>query len=276
MKTIELEIDDNDLIVNKGLDALELLLPILKNSITVEKRKNRKGAATLKNTRKPKYDYDAELRKLTSDEDLIQSFLQSGKDTKRSKTKIGLEDFIRECDRHNLPYEKAMRIMIIKTWRGFDYSWLKPEDFIKFGIVKTKAKAVEKSKPEQPKPEPISKEAAAEQAKKAAKEINETYAKFKASGFLPVNTVWMYEALVHWELIKTSGSKEIDNYFNLKREEAKQQLETSKKSNTQTVGRVLKTILVDKVDIEVKMKRIVLTEFFEKKKLKGLEKIFDI
>jgi len=275
MKTITLEIDDNDLIVNKGLDALELLLPILKTSITVEKRKNRKGATGITRVKKTPFNAKAELMKLVDNEQIVDDYLTVRKEKRGVFTKTVLESLLRDCQNYNIDLLTIMRICILKNWRGFEYDWLKPEDFIKFGIKKvTKAKAAAaKAQPQQQAK--LSEKELYENEMKVRDEINDIFEKFKTSGLLPLTSAWVFDALVDRKKIHMTGNKEITDYFDLKREEARQQLETRKKGNTQTIGSLLSTILVDKVDIEVKMKKIVLREFFEKKQLLKIEKIFE-
>jgi len=76
-----------------------------------------------------KFNYKSELLKLVSNVDIVNDYIAVGKTMKRTPTKTGLTLFINECDKYNLSYELAMTIVIDKGWRGFNYLWLKEEDF---------------------------------------------------------------------------------------------------------------------------------------------------
>lgn len=278
MKKLTLLIDE-DGNIKLGLEALETLLVTVKSSITIAKRIEGKGKAKVSNAVSKKFNYLAELKKLVSDEDLIAGYLEVGRITKRAKTKIGLNSFKKECDRHNVAYDKAMFIVIDKNWRGFTYSWLKDEDFEKYELKK---KIVAKPKKEKPVTMNEAKKIISDNEKVeiTKQQINAAYLNYMDLQEMPDFASMKFDFLVDQH--KIFINEKTRKYFIDKRETAIQELlndfdpekalNVEDKNARKIMTKYIKEDSSPKIDIRVK--EIVLKEFFEKQISLDAKKIF--
>lgn len=235
----------------------------------------------------PKFNYKHELLKLVPNVDIVNDYIAVGKTMKRTPTKTGLTLFINECDKYNLSYELAMTIVIDKGWRGFNYLWLKDEDFEKYGL--------RKKQPTKDKPKPITMEElknAISQEEidnriKADKEvINKCYLDFMDNiGQIDLPTV-KFNSLVEYGLIKLANEntpqlkKYYDTKFNLAIQKLKEKYDLSKATslNEKRTFQNINTMLdAGKYpEINVVSKELVVIDFFNKMIKDGKTKIFEI
>jgi hypothetical protein len=236
--------------------------------------------------KEPKFNYKAELLKLVSNVDIVDDYIAVGKTAKRTPTKTGLTLFINECDKYNLSYEKAMIIVIDKGWRGFTYSWLKEEDFDKYGL--RKKQSVKKEIPitmEQVKNILSNEE---KEARILADKIviNKCFVDFMDElGTIDLPTI-KFDSLVEYGCIKLASEstptlqKYYDNKFNqaieILKEKYKEEKATSldQKRTFQNINVMLDARKYP--EINVRSKELVVIDYFNKLIKDGKNKVFEV
>jgi len=230
--------------------------------------------------KEPKFNYKSELLKLVPNEDIVNDYIAVGKTMKRTPTKTGLNLFVKECEKYNLSYELAMTIVIDKNWRGFNYLWLKDEDFEKYGLRK-KQQVKQKEKP-------ITMEEAkniiSEQEKifRDKQRINEAFIEYMDTFETPDFPTIKFNSLVEYGLI--SIDEKTANYYAKKSKQAIEILKEKHKPENATTRneRNAKVVLMKLIEegvapeIEVKVKELVLLEFFDAKIKEGKNVIFEL
>lgn len=236
--------------------------------------------------KEPKFNYKSELLKLVSDVDIVNDYIAVGKTMKRTPTKTGLTLFINECDKYNLSYELAMTIVIDKGWRGFNYLWLKEEDFEKYGL--RKKQSVKKEIPitmEQVK-NIISQEEKEARVLADKAVINKCFVDFMDDvGGIDLPTV-KFDSLVEYGCIKLASEatpnlqKYFDTKFNLAVEILKEKYSYDKATslNEKRAFQNINTLLDARKypEINVKSKELVVIDYFNKLIKDGKEKVFEI
>lgn len=228
-----------------------------------------------------KFNYKSELLKLVPDIDLVNDYLAVGKTMKRTPTKTGLNLFIKECDRYGLTYELAMTIVIDKNWRGFNYLWLKEEDFTKYGIKK---KHPEKTKPLKPISMDETKKiiSDAEKVIETKKQINQAFLDYMDELVAPNFASIKFDFLVGEGLI--SIAENMANYYTKRKEMAKAELlkECSPETALSLPDKRAKELLTKFINdgtspqIEIRSKQIVLKEYFDAQIKLGKTFIFEL
>jgi len=234
--------------------------------------------------KEPKFNYKSELLKLVPNVDIVNDYIAVGKTMKRTPTKTGLNLFINECDRHNLSYELAMIIVIDKGWRGFNYLWLKDEDFTKYNI--------KKQTHNKPKEKPITMEQIKNQLSKQEiiykdkLRINEAYIEYMDNLNVPDLPSIRFDSLVEYGCIKlvTDETPKLTGYYNSKKQIAiaflrkKYNIENAKTRNERQLWTNINLMIdSDKYpEIVTKTKELVLIDFFDKQIKDGKMKIFEL
>jgi len=230
--------------------------------------------------KEPKFNYKSELLKLVSNEDIVNDYIAVGKTAKRTPTKTGLTLFVNECDKHNLSYELAMIIVIDKGWRGFTYSWLKEEDFDKYGIKKNQSVKKEKPITMQEIKNAISEE---EKNQKTKEQINDAYLSYMDDLVQPSFPSMKFEFLMSQGIIKNIDETNA-RYYAKKRIQAidflkdKYNPEKAITREERNKFRIAYELLLkgESVDIDVKVKELVLIDYFDAQIKNGKNKIFEV
>jgi hypothetical protein len=236
--------------------------------------------------KEPKFNYKAELLKLVSNVDVVDDYIAVGKTMKRTPTKTGLTLFINECDKYNLSYELAMIIVIDKGWRGFNYLWLKEEDFEKYGL--RKKQSVKKEKPiTMDEVKSILSQDDKEQRILADKiVINKSFLSFM-DDLEPIDLPTVkFDSLVEYGLIKlaSEANPKLRNYYDTKFNQAIEFLREKYKEEKaislpqKRLFQNINILLDDKKhpEIFVKAKELVVTDFFNKLIKEGKTKVFEL
>lgn len=234
--------------------------------------------------KEPKFNYKSELLKLVPDEDIVNDYIAVGKTMKRTPTKTGLTLFINECEKHGLSFELAMIIVIDKGWRGFNYLWLKEEDFTKYNIKKQSTV--------KPKEKPVTMDQIKNQVSKEEiiyndkVRINEAYIEYMDNLNIPDLPSVRFDSLVEYGLIKlaTEGMPKLKDYYNSKKQIAIAFLKKKydiKKALTRNEKQLWDNInlMIDAEkypEIVTKTKELVLIDFFDKQIKNGKIKIFEL
>jgi len=230
--------------------------------------------------KEPKFNYKAELLRLVSNIDIVEDYMAVGKTAKRTPTKTGLTLFINECDKYKISYESAMIIVIDKGWRGFNYLWLKDEDFEKYGLRK---KQLEKVK-QQPITMSEIKNIISEEEKtiEAKKQINKCYLDYMDDLKNPDFPSIKFDFLVEHKFISVADN--MLPYYERKRVKAIEILK-DKYNPDKAITREEKTkfkqiyeLLLSGASnqIEIMVKQMVLLEFFDKQIKDGKTVIFEL
>jgi hypothetical protein len=229
--------------------------------------------------KEPKFNYKSELLKLVSDIDIVNDYIAVGKTAKRTPTKTGLSLFINECDKYKISYESAMIIIIDKGWRGFNYLWLKDEDFEKYGLKKKhpEKKLQQKSITMEETKKILSD---IEKTEIAKKQINDAFISYMDDLVIPSFPASKFDLLV--DDGKISVASNMSGYYAKKRQVAIQFLKDKfnpEKAITRDERNKFRTLYAlietgEAVDIDVKVKEIVLLEYFDKQIKDGKNKIF--
>ena len=261
--------------LNKLNDLPMTALPDLKKKVMQLSR-----GVTVPKSEPKGFNYKSELHKLVDDKDLIEGYLAVGKLTKRAQTKIGLQAFINECDKFAISYAKGMFIVIDKNWRGFSYSWLKDDDFEKYGLKKKViAKPQKKSITMDDTKKIISDNAKIELTKK---QINESFLSYMDDLQMPDFASIKFDFLISQGLI--AAGQENANYYDRKRKLAIDQLklEYDPENALSLQDKKAKELLIKYLNdgtspqIEIRVKYIVLKEFFDAKIKSGETLIFEL
>jgi len=234
--------------------------------------------------KEPKFNYKAELSKLVQNIDIVNDYIAVGRTMKRTPTKTGLTLFINECDKYGLSYELGMIIVIDKGWRGFNYLWLKDEDFAKYNI--------KKQNNSKPKEKPITMEEIKNQPNREEiiyndkKRINEAYIEYMDNLNTPDLPSVRFDSLVEYGLIKLASEKtpELLKYYNNKKLKAIEILRKKYNPENATNRTERNTwqniqLLLDSekyTEIITKGKESVLIDFFDKQIKDGKMKIFEL
>ena len=230
--------------------------------------------------KEPKFNYKAELLKLVPNQDIVDDYIAVGKTMKRTPTKTGLTIFVNECDKHNLSYELAMTIVIDKGWRGFNYLWLKEEDFQKYGLNKKQPIKKEKPITMSEIKNIISEE---EKNLKTKEQINQSYIAYMDDLITPNFPSIKFDFLMQEGLIKNIDETNA-GYYAKKRLQAieylKEKYDPSKAITREERNkfRIANELLLNGtiVDIDVKVKELVLIDFFDSQIKKSVDKIFKL
>lgn len=238
--------------------------------------------------KEPKFNYKNELLKLVSNVDIVDDYILVGKTIKRTPTKTGLKLFVNECDKYNLSYELGMIIVIDKGWRGFNYLWLKEEDFTKYAIKKKQPEKLIKEIPitmEQVK-NIISKEEKEVRIIADKVVINKCFVDFMDNVTnIDLPTV-KFDSLVEYGCIKlpSESTPTLKKYFYKKSDEAIKLLKEkysldkanslNEKRNFKNINLLLETGKYP--EIMVKSKELVVIDYFNKLIADGKEKVFEI
>lgn len=73
-------------------------------------------------------DFAKGLVDLGADEQEVADFMKVRKNKKASDTLTALNGFINECNKHNVEIKEAVKICVIRDWKGFKYDWLKEDE----------------------------------------------------------------------------------------------------------------------------------------------------
>lgn len=236
-------------------------------------------------TTEQKFDYKKELLNLVPNVDIVNDYLKVRKANKGVETKTGLNTFKNECDRHNISYEKAMIIVISKCWRGFEYNWLKDDDFIRFGIKK---QTIQQPKKEIPITMAEIKNTLSNEEKilNDKKVINQCFLEY-IDEMKPINLPSIkFDSLVEYGMIKlpSDENSKLAIYYSNKKSEAikflknKYLIEKATSLNEKrTLTQINEMLEAGKYpEIVTKTKELVVIDFFDKMIKYGKTKIFDI
>lgn len=235
----------------------------------------------------PKFHYKLELLKLVSNVDIVNDYIAVGKTMKRTPTKTGLTLFINECDKYNLSYELGMTIVIDKGWRGFNYLWLKDEDFEKYGL--------RKKQPAQTKIKDISMEQVKNLLSQEDKEariladkivINKCFLEYMDNlGAIDLPTI-KFDSLVEYGCITLSSEStpKLKSYYDRKFNEAIELLKKKyslDKATSLDQKRTFQNINVmldarKYPEINVRSKELVVIDYFNKLIKDGKNKVFEV
>lgn len=233
-----------------------------------------------------KFKYKSELLKLVPNVDIVNDYIAVGKTMKRTPTKTGLTLFINECDKYNLSYELAMTIVIDKGWRGFNYLWLKEEDFEKYGLRKKQSVKKEIPITMNEIKNIISQEEKEARILADKAVINKCFLDFMDDvGSIDLPTV-KFDSLVEYGCIKlaSEATPNLKNYFDKKFDQAIEVLKekySESKANTLDQKRTFKNINIlleskKYPEIIVASKELVVIDYFNKLIKDGKEKVFEI
>lgn len=73
---------------------------------------------------KEKFNFKKELLKLVDNEILVNDFIQLRKTKKASLSETIFNSLKIECETNNYPIEEALKICVLRSWIGFQYSWV--------------------------------------------------------------------------------------------------------------------------------------------------------
>lgn len=77
-----------------------------------------------KETKDIRFNFKAELLKVSGDKDLVNEWIAVRKTKKLTNSKTALESFMSEVTKSNLPINDILRKCVIRSWGGFESKWL--------------------------------------------------------------------------------------------------------------------------------------------------------